>query len=51
MIARRKYFARRKGNILPAVRGDAKWRGALLEITLAGDKWGVGGRGWEMSWE
>ena len=44
MSARRRYFARRKGNIFPAVRGGAKWRGALLGLTLAGDKWEVGGR-------
>ena len=32
--ARRKDFAQRKGNILPAVRGNVKWRGALLKLSF-----------------
>ena len=45
MISQRKYFARRKGNSLPVVRGNAKWCGALLGLNLAGDNWEVGGGG------
>ena len=50
MSARIKYFSRCKGNILPAVCGDAKWRGVLLEPILVGNKWEVG-EGEEMSQE
>ena len=32
--AQRKDFARRKGNILSSVHGNAKWHGVLLDLTL-----------------
>ena len=35
-------FAKRKGNIPPAVRGDAKWRNIRMAFTLEGLKWEVG---------
>ena len=44
MSAQIKYLARRKGNIPLAARGNAKWRDAILELTLTGNKWEVVGR-------
>ena len=31
-------FAKRKGNVPPTARGDAKWRDARVMLTLVGDK-------------
>ena len=35
-------FAKRKGNITPAARGDMKWRNEHMSINLAGDTWEMG---------
>ena len=35
-------FAKRKGDISPVARGDAKWRDARVVLNLEGDKWWVG---------
>ena len=45
MIAWRNYFEKHKVNIPPEARGNAKWRGARLELTLEGYNWEVRGGG------
>ena len=39
---KKKYCAKRKGNIPPEAHGDAKWRNVHVVLTLMGDKWEVG---------